>query len=137
MCTINLGPLREVMMHLAASSSVELVGYVIGYKAGHEGEIHASALIMARNMSKAAEKEFIAEPRDILVAHTVAENLGLDVVGVFHTHPSCPPVVSAKDREGMRNWPIVWIVASPRGLGAYMPGGSGGGIGEIRRCTIR
>jgi proteasome lid subunit RPN8/RPN11 len=118
------------MRLMASSTRWEVVGYIIGKSMGNN-EFHAEALIMARNVSM-SEVEFLADPRDILVAHVVAENMVRDVVGVFHSHPSCAPAPSRRDLEGMKMWPLIWVIASPEGLGAYLPLKDG----RVKRCLI-
>lgn len=76
------------------------------------------ALFLAANLLR-SPTEFLADPLDIVAAHNLAENLGLEVVAMFHTHPAGDPVPSARDVEGMRLWPMPWIVASPRGTRAW------------------
>lgn len=119
-CTLELGPLCSVMAYLASTVRVEVVGYIIGGVSEEGRRFTGEALVMARNISKSPEVEFVAEPLDILVAHSVAERLGKEVIGVFHTHPCHAPEPSSKDREGMKAWPLVWVIASPAGLSAHL-----------------
>lgn len=121
-CTVILGPLCTVMKHLASSLNVEVVGYIIGSARGDRDRVFsAEAVIMSKNSSRTPEVEFVANPFDTLVAHTVADNLGRDVIGVFHTHPCCAPLPSSKDIEGMKLWPLVWVIAAPFEVRAYLP----------------
>ncbi len=56
---------------------------------------------------------FELEPRAILEAHKYAELLGAEVVALFHTH-FCEPVPSEFDLEGMRLWPVTWVIIDVR-----------------------
>ncbi len=132
MCRVFLGPLCFVMRYLALSKQWEVVGYIIGSRAEQGKNFYGEALIMARNISKSLEVEFMADPRDILVAHDVAENLNKEVIGVFHTHPFCASVPSRRDVEGMKLWPLVWVIASPIGLDAYLPLKDG----KVKKCKL-
>lgn len=131
-CKVFLGPLCSVMRHLALSKEREIVGYIIGSIDEQSKNFYGEALVMARNISKSLEVEFIADPRDILVAHDVAENLNKEIIGVFHTHPFCAPVPSKRDLEGMKLWPLVWVIASPTRLDAYLPLKDGG----VKKCGL-
>jgi proteasome lid subunit RPN8/RPN11 len=46
------------------------------------------------------------DAKEILQAEELAEQLGLDVVGVFHSHPDHPPAPSQYDLE----WAVPWFV---------------------------
>ncbi len=46
------------------------------------------------------------DPQEILQAEELAEQLGLEVIGVFHSHPDHPPAPSQYDLE----WAVPWFV---------------------------
>ncbi|MGC9112841.1 Mov34/MPN/PAD-1 family protein [Acidilobus sp.] len=77
------------------------------------------ALEPAENVLR-SPTEFLANPLDIVAGYAVAENLGVEVVALYHTHPGGLPVPSEKDVEGMRLWPLPWIIASRGGLRAWV-----------------
>ena len=60
---------------------------------------------------KSSPVRFEAEPWQIVQAHTSAEKYGLEVVGIFHTHPGCPASPSSLDIDGMRRWPYIWVIS--------------------------
>ncbi len=68
---------------------------------------------------------FLADPLDMIAAHSLADNLGLQVVALYHTHPHGPPEPSGRDVEGMRLWPIPWLISSPLGIRAWILGPAG------------
>lgn len=81
------------------------------------------ALEPAENLLR-SPTEFLANPLDIVAGYSVAENLRVDVVALYHTHPGGLPVPSNKDLEGMRFWPLPWIIASRGSLRAWVLAGS-------------
>lgn len=53
----------------------------------------------ARNLSPEPERAFELDPGDLVAADAAARARGLEVVGVWHSHPGSPPRPSARDRE--------------------------------------
>lgn len=123
-CRISLGGLCRVLVMLPG-----VLGEHVGYLIGKGGEAHA--IVMARNVAS-SPVEFEADARDTYVAHVVAETLGLEVVAVYHTHPGGYPYPSARDRSGMRLWPVTWVIASRHGIAAYRLIDE-----EVVECTVQ
>ena len=51
-------------------------------------------------------RRYLLDPREILQAEELAEQLGLEVIGVFHSHPDHPPAPSQYDLD----WAVPWYV---------------------------
>lgn len=62
---------------------------------------------------------FTGDPWDTVIAFTSTKRYGLELIGVFHTHPCGLPRPSHYDLEGMRRWPYIWVIASPYGIKAW------------------
>jgi len=116
---IDLGPLACHLLALARRPG-EQSGLLLGSRRG--GVVLAAAFYPTRNLAGAPDR-FLADPWDIVVAHEAADNMGLEVVAVFHTHPCGAAAPSALDVEGMKRWPLIWVIASPAGIRAWRPGG--------------
>lgn len=54
---------------------------------------------------------FSVDPDDLFCAYEHARKIGLDIVGIFHSHLSMPRP-SSKDIKFMRLNPIVWLIYS-------------------------
>jgi proteasome lid subunit RPN8/RPN11 len=54
---------------------------------------------------------FRIAPADLLRGYEQAEGAGLEVVGIFHSHPA-PPWPSRVDLEYMRVNPVIWLIMS-------------------------
>lgn len=88
------------------------------------GKIHNDVaivhkVVIVKNVDN-SQFTFSIKPEDLLQIYLDAERNGLDVIGVFHSHPT-QPQPSIKDLEFMRVNPIVWlIIAKPSGnYGAF------------------
>ncbi|BAN89974.1 M67 family metallopeptidase [Aeropyrum camini] len=111
----RIGPLRQVLKLMALAQNEE-AGLVIGAREGDT--VHAYILYRTDNL-KQSPREFESDPWQVVQAHRAAEKLGLEVLGVYHTHTSCPPDPSGKDVEGMKRWPGVWLIACPGEVKAW------------------
>lgn len=114
---VVLGALGEVLTALASSGGEEVVGLLVGRRDG--ASVIVDYLYHATNV-KHSSVEFEADPWHVVQAHVSADKYGLEVVGIYHSHPSCPPTPSHLDIEGMRKWPTVWVIACPREVSAWI-----------------
>ena len=70
-----------------------------GFLLGVEGEIKDVLPLSNAREDEARHNRFLITPEDYLKAELKADNLGLSLIGVFHSHPDCPNVPSEYDRE--------------------------------------
>lgn len=92
----------------ALGGEAELCGLLLGL---FDGEDAVAKLFEPLENVSPSPLQFVARPEDVYKAHVKAEELGLDVVGIYHSHPA-PPTPSQADVEGMRRWPSVWLIVS-------------------------
>ena len=55
---------------------------------------------------------FTISPDELILAYSTAEKKGLDVSGIFHSHPSSVAYPSDTDRKYMKVNPVPWIIFS-------------------------
>jgi proteasome lid subunit RPN8/RPN11 len=60
----------------------------------------------------ASPVEFLSEPRSMFAAVREMDRLGLDVLAVYHSHPTSDPVPSRKDRERNYSEDVVNVIIS-------------------------
>lgn len=105
----------------------ECCGLLLG-TFGTDGERTVSDLLPIANAreSTARHHRFLIEPLEMLRAERHARALGLDVVGIYHSHPNSPAVPSQFDLD--HAWPVYsYIIVSTTADGA----------GDLRSWTLR
>ncbi len=115
--SIPLGILEEIVK-AAEGSEIEVCGLLLGRREGEVFSVHEARFITNRLNSS---MEFEMEPLKMVEAIDEAEERGLEVVGIFHSHLKCPPRPSGRDLRGMELWPVVWLIVDEKGdYGAYV-----------------
>jgi len=90
------------------ASRIEICGLLLGNVEGDVGVVEE--IKFGKNI-KSSTVEFEIDPTDLYKILTYAEKKGLEVVGMFHSHPaSAQP--SKLDLKGMQLWPIPWLIVS-------------------------
>ncbi|MDH5816338.1 MAG: M67 family metallopeptidase [Candidatus Nezhaarchaeota archaeon] len=100
--------LREIV-HDSLAEGHEVCGFLLGVV--NDDDLKVVELYKVKNVSMISRVRFEMDPRDIYEAHKYAERLGLEIIGIYHSHPG-PPTPSVIDLEGMKHWPIVWLIVS-------------------------
>jgi proteasome lid subunit RPN8/RPN11 len=96
--------LDQIHAHCEAAYPEEGAGFLLG-KA--DGEIRTGTLILPASNSRedaARQNRYQITPQENLKAEELAVARGLDVIGIFHSHPDHPNQPSDFDRE----WALPW-----------------------------
>ena len=81
----------------------ETCGLLLGVRRGDK-HVVVSQVRRARNLNVGrARDRYELDPDDFLAADREARAAGLDIVGIWHSHPDHPARPSATDRDGA--WP--------------------------------
>jgi proteasome lid subunit RPN8/RPN11 len=89
--------------------------------------VHTISSALPLNNTFEAEKRarrYMIQPEDMLLAEMQAEQQGLEVIGIFHSHPDHPAEPSEFDRE----WALPWY--------AYMITSVHEGVADQTRCWL-
>ena len=95
----------------------ETCGLLLGVRRGDEHVV--SQVLRARNLNvERAEDRYELDPEDFLSADREARAAGLDIVGIWHSHPDHPARPSATDRDGAwPGWSYVIVSVGREGVG--------------------
>ena len=98
MIELTAGLLEEIRRHGADAYPEECCGGLLG--AGRDGVVHVrrTERVVNRRPDLRARR-FSIDPEDYLRLERRAEEAGLDLVGIYHSHPDHPAAPSEYDRE--------------------------------------
>lgn len=105
MISIGKDVLSQIQAHGEASYPEEGAGLLLGkFDAGLK---QVTAILPVENSREEAARRnrYLLSPADYLRAEEEAERRGLDVLGIFHSHPDHPDQPSEFDRE----WAMPWF----------------------------
>lgn len=94
----------EIYAHLEAAYPDEGAGFLFGRVDGDRRLVEAVLPVPNAREDDARRNRYLITPQDMLRAELQAEELGMDILGVFHSHPDVPNVPSAFDRD----WALPW-----------------------------
>ena len=95
MLNISNSLIEQINVHVEKAYPGEGAGFLVG----DEGEVKEIVPLSNAREDAARHNRFLITAEDYLKAEMKAEGLGLNLIGVFHSHPDCPNVPSEYDRE--------------------------------------
>ncbi|MFP3854062.1 MAG: Mov34/MPN/PAD-1 family protein [Anaerolineales bacterium] len=107
------GLTRAIERHGVENYPEEAAGLLLGNPRGEDR--YASRLLALDNKFQAEQRNrrYLIEPKDMIEAEKKAEELELDILGVFHSHPDHPARPSEYDRSQAWPW-FVYLITSIR-----------------------
>jgi proteasome lid subunit RPN8/RPN11 len=109
-----------IVGHAESDPSEECCGLMLG-RFSDDGTKIVQELMSIDNAreSGARHNRFLIGPMEMLKGERQARSLGLDVVGIYHSHPNAPAVPSQFDLD--HAWPVysyVIVAVTAQGAGA-------------------
>jgi proteasome lid subunit RPN8/RPN11 len=94
------GVREEILEEGRLSYPYECCGLILGSEKGDGGRL-AKGLLRVNNSREGEDKRrrFVIEAEDFLKGESEARRLGLDVIGVYHSHPDHPAEPSKYDLD--------------------------------------
>ncbi len=114
---ISRRDLELIQAELEKNNPYEACGVLIGTLDGSTALVEKS---MPITNSKRTRRSFELDPEEHYDAWNEAEKTGMEIVGIYHTHPVSSAVPSLWDRETMQNDNSVWLIAGADGMKAYV-----------------
>jgi proteasome lid subunit RPN8/RPN11 len=113
MIRINPEPARVMIAHAQSTFPDECCGVMVGTIDGDQKTVTA-AFPLENAYKGAQEDRYEIRPEDLLAADKKARADGLDLIGIFHSHPDCDAYFSKTDLENSCPW-YSFIVLSIKG----------------------
>ena len=100
---------KNLELHANKQTPYEACAILLGNK--DEKIWETTEIFLTENIEK-SEINFTVSNEQLLEGYKMAEEKGLDVVGIFHSHPKSLPSPSNTDIKFMKGNPIPWIIYS-------------------------
>ena len=103
MLKIDSGPWGEMVAHAEATYPNECVGAMLGRI--EDGVKSVSSAMRLANAAEGSQRQYYElRPEDLLAADKEARRQGLDLVGIYHSHPDCGAYFSQTDLKNSCPW---------------------------------
>jgi proteasome lid subunit RPN8/RPN11 len=89
--------------HAESTYPNECCGAMLG-RNGDSGKLVTEAVPLENSFSGEQGERYELRPEDLLAADKAARDRGLDVVGIFHSHPDCDAYFSETDLKNSCPW---------------------------------
>ena len=109
----------SILRHGEADYPAEACG-LIGGAVEADRKVVVQLVPLANQRTDSARNRYLIDPESFRRAQLKLDRDGLDVIGVYHSHPDHPPVPSAFDREHAWPWLSYVIVGVARGRAAEL-----------------
>ncbi|HVO98422.1 MAG TPA: M67 family metallopeptidase [Bryobacteraceae bacterium] len=113
MIRINAEAARAMVAHAESTFPDECCGVMVGSIDGDKKTVTAAFPLENAYKGK-QEDRYEIRPEDLLAADKKARAEGLDLIGIFHSHPDCDAYFSKTDLENSCPW-YSFVVLSIKG----------------------
>ena len=100
---------QSLEQHANVQSPLEACAILFG--TSNDKTWETTDIFLTENIDK-SEVNFTISNEQLMEGYTIAEDKGLDIVGIFHSHPSSQPSPSNTDIKFMKGNPVPWIIYS-------------------------
>jgi proteasome lid subunit RPN8/RPN11 len=113
MIKINSDAWAAMVAHAQSTFPDECCGVMVGTIDGSAKQV-TTAIALENAYKGAQEDRYEIRPEDLLAADKNAREHGLDLIGIFHSHPDCDAYFSKTDLENSCPW-YSFVVLSIKG----------------------
>ncbi len=113
--SIRLTPeqMAAIVEHVEAAYPNEGCGLLVGHYSAHQKTVQEVWPVENARAPEAQSNRYLIPPDEMFKGERLAEQKGMDIVGIFHSHPDHPERPSEFDRE--HAWPgYTYLITSVR-----------------------
>ena len=114
MITIEQEPWDLMVAHAQKTYPNECCGAMLGPIDGDEKTVRV-ALPLENAYEGAQRERYELRPEDLLFAEREARKNGMDLIGIFHSHPDCDAYFSKTDLENSCPWYSFVVLSIQKG----------------------
>jgi proteasome lid subunit RPN8/RPN11 len=92
-----------MVQHAEATYPNECVGVMLGLTEDEDKTVQTA--LRMENVNPGSQRDrYVLDSRDLLAADAEARRRGLDVIGIYHSHPDCDAYFSSTDLKNSCPW---------------------------------
>ena len=103
MIEIERNPWETMVLHAQRTYPNECCGAMLGHMMG-EKKVVTEAVPLENAWAGEQGERYQVRPEDLLAADQAARRRGLDLIGIFHSHPDCDAYFSETDLKNSCPW---------------------------------
>ena len=107
-------PWREMVAHARSTYPNECCGAMLGRVDGAEKEV-LIAMRLENSTAGSQPARYELRPEDLLAADKEARRQGLDLIGIYHSHPDCGAYFSETDLKNSCPWYSFVVLSIQKG----------------------
>ncbi|MBV8551819.1 MAG: M67 family metallopeptidase [Acidobacteriaceae bacterium] len=114
MIQIEPNPWQTMVLHAERTYPNECCGAMLGRVSGDQ-KVVTDAVPLANAYLGEQGERYELRPEDLLEADKAARSRGLDLIGIFHSHPDCDAYFSQTDLQNSCPWYSFVVLSIQRG----------------------
>jgi proteasome lid subunit RPN8/RPN11 len=107
-------PWQTMVLHAERTYPNECCGVMLGHIQGDQ-KLVTEAVALENAFEGVQRERYELRPEDLLKAEREARNRGLDLIGIFHSHPDCDAYFSETDLKNSCPWYSFVVLSVSRG----------------------
>lgn len=134
--TISSGLSWYLKLHSRRWKPAESCAMLFGFKDDKAKKFDIRGAVLCSNPTHSGGY-FEMPPIEIIKSYEIAKKYGMEIVGVFHSHPSGFEIPSNTDEKFMEITPGAWIIYSWTALRCYTLKKGRFGVPDVRELTVK
>jgi len=114
MIRIEAEPWASMVAHARKTYPNECCGAMLGTTDG-ENKVVSEAIALENAYEGAQAARYELRPEDLLAADKAARDRGMDLIGIYHSHPDCDAYFSKTDLQNSCPWYSFVVLSIQKG----------------------